>query len=100
MKKRTKTGPNLLLMIFTINVNKALKYKFFQLKVQNFIFLLNGIENKTLKSICIFLNFTPVLRIIVVGWLVVLEFNATLTAKVISWRSVTYMCFLAFSHQY
>ena len=29
------------------------------------------------------------------GW-----FNATLTAKVISWRSVTHMCFLAFSHQY
>ena len=27
-------------------------------------------------------------------------FNATLTAKVISWRSVTHMCFLAFSHQY
>ena len=35
-----------------------------------------------------------------VGWLVVLEFNATLTAKVISWRSVPHMCFLAFSHQY
>ena len=31
-------------------------------------------------------------------WLVVLGFNATLTAKVISWRSVTHMCFLAFSH--
>ena len=31
------------------------------------------------------------------GWLlVVLGFNATLTAKVISWRSVTHMCFLAF----
>ena len=35
-----------------------------------------------------------------VGWLVVLGFHATKTAKVISWRSVTYMCFLAFSHQY
>ena len=35
-----------------------------------------------------------------VGWFAVLEFNATLTAKVISWRSVTHMCFLAFSHQY
>ena len=35
-----------------------------------------------------------------VGWLAVLGFNATLTAKVISWRSVTHMCFLAFSHQY
>ena len=35
-----------------------------------------------------------------VAWLVVLGFNATLTAKVISWRSVTHMCFLAFSHQY
>ena len=33
-------------------------------------------------------------------WLVVLGFNATLTAKVISWRSVKHMCFLAFSHQY
>ena len=32
--------------------------------------------------------------------LVVLGFNATLTAMVISWRSVTHMCFLAFSHQY
>ena len=32
------------------------------------------------------------------SWLVVLAFNATLTA-VISWRSVTHMCFLAFSHQ-
>ena len=32
--------------------------------------------------------------------LVVLGFNATLTAKVISWRSVMHMCFLAFSHQY
>ena len=35
-----------------------------------------------------------------VGWLVVLRFNATLTAKIISWRSVRHMCFLAFSHQY
>ena len=31
-------------------------------------------------------------------WLVVLGFNATLTANVISWWSVTHMCFLAFSH--
>ena len=35
-----------------------------------------------------------------IGWLVVLEFNATLTAKVISWQSVMHMYFLAFSHQY
>ena len=35
-----------------------------------------------------------------IGWLVVLGFNSTLTAKVISGRSVTHMCFLAFSHQY
>ena len=35
-----------------------------------------------------------------VAWLVVLGFNAPLTAMVISWRSVTHMCFLAFSHQY
>ena len=35
-----------------------------------------------------------------VGWLVVLGFNTFLTAKVISWLSVTHMSFLAFSHQY
>ena len=29
-------------------------------------------------------------------WLVVLGFNATLTAKVISWRSVTHVCFPGF----
>ena len=34
-----------------------------------------------------------------VGWLYC-GFNATLTAKVISWWSVTHMCFLALSHQY
>ena len=34
------------------------------------------------------------------GWLVVLGFNATLTAIVISWQSVTHVCSLAFSHQY
>ena len=34
------------------------------------------------------------------GWLVVLGFNATLTAKIISWQSVTHMCFLAFLHQH
>ena len=31
---------------------------------------------------------------------VVLRFNATLTANVISWWSVTHMCSLAFSHQH
>ena len=35
-----------------------------------------------------------------IGRLVVLGFNANLNAKVISWRSVTHICFLAFSHQY
>ena len=30
------------------------------------------------------------------SWLVVLGFNATLTAKVISWRSVKHMCFSGF----
>ena len=35
-----------------------------------------------------------------VGWFVVLRFKAILTGKVISWRSVMHMCFLAFSHQY
>ena len=34
------------------------------------------------------------------GWLVVFGFNATLRGKVISRRSVTHICFLAFSHQY
>ena len=34
------------------------------------------------------------------GWLVALGFNATSTAKVISWRSMRHLCFLAFSHQY
>ena len=33
------------------------------------------------------------------GWVVVLRFYATLTARVISWRLVMHMCFLAFSHQ-
>ena len=32
----------------------------------------------------------------ILGWLVVLGFNATLTAKVISWWSVTQMCFPGF----
>ena len=32
------------------------------------------------------------------SWLVGLGFNATLTVKVISWWSVTHMCFLVFSH--
>ena len=32
--------------------------------------------------------------------MVVLGFNVTWTAKVISWRSVMHMCFLAFSHEY
>ena len=31
---------------------------------------------------------------------VALGFNASLTAKVISWRSVTHICVLAFSRQY
>ena len=35
-----------------------------------------------------------------INLLLVLGFNATLTAKVISWRLVTHMYFLAFSHQY
>ena len=33
-----------------------------------------------------------------IGWLVVLRFNVTLTAKVISWRSVTNMCVSWLSH--
>ena len=65
MKKRTKSGPKIFFKDFysLMFVNKALKYKFFQLKVQNFMFLLNSIENKALKSKCIFLNFIPILTI-------------------------------------
>ena len=45
-----------------------------------------------------FLLFLPSVRPF--GWLVVLRFKAFLTAKVISWRLVMHMCFLAFLHQY
>ena len=45
-------------------------------------------------------SFTLFLSTLVGCWLVVLRCNATVTAKVISWRSVTHMCFLVFSHQY
>ena len=47
-----------------------------------------------------YLILTSQSRDLTIGWLVVLGFNATLTVKVISWRSVTHLCFLAFSHQY
>ena len=36
----------------------------------------------------------------IVNWLVGYIVNATLTAMVISWLSVTHICFLTFSHQY
>ena len=36
------------------------------------------------------------LKIKMDDWLVVLGFNATLTAKVISWRSLMHLCFLVF----
>ena len=64
-KKGLKQGQNFFFNDFysLMFVNKALKYKFFQLKVQNFMCLLNSIENKALKSKCIFLNFTPILKI-------------------------------------
>ena len=45
-------------------------------------------------------NQSLIMHMTVFDWLVVLGFNATLTAEVISWRLVTHMCFLAFSHQY
>ena len=35
-----------------------------------------------------------------VDLLIVLGFNSTFTAKVISWRSVTHVCFLVLSQQY
>ena len=35
-----------------------------------------------------------------IDWLVALGFNPTLTYHILSWRSVTHMCFLVFSHQY
>ena len=65
MKKGLKQGHFFYDFHSLIFVNKAYKYKVFQLKVQNFMFLLNSIENKALKNICIFLNSTPILRIIV-----------------------------------
>ena len=40
------------------------------------------------------------MSVCLIGWLVVFGFYATLTAKVISWQSVTNMCFLAFSHNF
>ena len=47
----------------------------------------------------IHINFIP--KTLLFSWLVgSIEFNATLTAKVISWWLVMHMCFLAFSHQY
>ena len=35
-----------------------------------------------------------------INWLVIFGFNATLTARIISWQSMTHICFLVFSHQY
>ena len=35
---------------------------------------------------------------IVFDWLIVLGYNITLKAEVMSWRSVTFMCFIAFLH--
>ena len=51
MKKRTRTGRKKFFNDFysLMFVNKALKYKFFQLNVKNFMFLLTSIENKALK---------------------------------------------------
>ena len=40
----------------------------------------------------------PLQLLCMVGWLVVLGFNATLTAKVISWRSVTHVGVSWLSH--
>ena len=37
---------------------------------------------------------------VVADWLVVWGSNATDTAMVLSWRSVTHLCFMAFPHQY
>ena len=37
---------------------------------------------------------------LLLNWVVVLGFNATLTAKVIPWQSVTHMCFLAVSDKH
>ena len=54
-------------------------------------------------SVCLSRNYpnkTLFGRFKIMIWLVVLGFNATLTSKIISWRSLTHMCFLAFSHQY
>ena len=57
-------------------------------------------QNYSLKIILYKLFQFESLKFVVWERLVALGFNATLTAKVISWRSVTHMSFLAFSHQY
>ena len=73
---------------FHKQISKYESHLFYRLYVQSEILLLGPLQYK--KNVFVYVN----------GWLVVLGFNATLTAKVISWQSVTHMCFLAFSHQY
>ena len=48
------------------------------------------------QAMCVIIEITFRSRLPLVGWLVVLGFNATLTAKVISWRSVTHYVFPGF----
>ena len=50
-----------------------------------------------LHSIVFCICHTEIPTMSVHSWFVVLGFNATLTAKVISWRLMTHMCFLAYS---
>ena len=66
MKKKNKTGHFFFFYDFhgIMIVSKTVTYKLFQLKVSNVMFLLNSIENKALKSICVFHIFTLLLRII------------------------------------
>ena len=96
-KKRLPSNNSLKLFIIVIQRMVSLMVILFSTKCFLFFYMcidlskpINYLKIVMLTSPGFFFN----------GWLVVLGFSATLTAKVKSWRSVTHMCFLAFSHQY
>ena len=70
------------------------------LKISNFTFFNNVFYAIDIWKFFNIHNLVVVCSFFEFGCLVILRFNATLTAKVISWQSVTLMCFLDFSHQY
>ena len=73
------------------------KYHVETMQPKGKLFVLNNFFTKFYKNFCLKLIEAQNLK---VDRLVVWKFNATLTASVISRRSVTHMSFLAFSHQY